>query len=85
MGNRDIHALPDLNVLLERRKIMQGSITQSKIVFLLLPPLRCSFSVPGSKTWDSLIPSFLCSADYSSASFPAFQKITLNPDVIFFS
>src|SRR5437870_4626801 len=36
MGNRDIHALPDLNVFWNDGGLMQGSIHAVEIVFLLL-------------------------------------------------
>src|SRR5207249_219269 len=83
MGNRDIHALPDLNVFWNDGGLMQGSIHAVEIVFLLLLLFVVVFGVLSQKL-KTPYPIVLVLGGLLLSFVPGIPKITLNPDVIFF-
>src|SRR2546425_4403178 len=83
MGNRDIHALPDLNVFWNDGGLMQGSIHAVEIVFLLLLLFVVVFGALARKL-GTPYPIVLVLGGLLLSFVPGIPKITLNPDVIFF-
>src|SRR5437899_3962624 len=83
MGNRDIHALPDLNVFWNDGGLMQGSIHALEIVFLLLLLFVVVFGALAKKL-RTPYPIVLVLAGLLLSFVPGIPQVTLNPDVVFF-
>src|SRR5690348_6779459 len=83
MGNRDIHALPDLNVFWNDGGLMQGSIQAVEIIFLLLLLFVVVFGALARKL-KTPYPIVLVIGGLILSFIPSIPKIALDPDVIFF-
>src|SRR5207245_11323800 len=83
MGNRDIHALPDLNVFWNDGGLMQGSIHAVEMVFLLLLLFVVIFGALARKL-EIPYPIVLVLGGLLLSFVPGVPTITLNPDVVFF-